>query len=408
MWERASVIAVGDEVLTGEVVNTNASWLAKALMAAGSRVNTQWVVGDDIGAVERAVRSALEESDLVVTIGGLGPTPDDLTRLGVARALGRDLFQDPVVAASVRARHGTQPGYEASIAQQSEMVVGAEVLPNSVGTAPGQLLRAGQQAVAMLPGPPAECRAVAAVLLETIRQTTDRRVVRLTWRSYDLTESEMAHHLRPLLNGLHPRAGLYTRPGVVELRLEAEARGMESVPTILVRAAAQARASLPAPLYGPDVPTDAARLIEQLTTRGETLALAESLTGGMLASQLTAIPGASRVVLEANVVYTNSAKTRIGVSAELLTETGAVSERVAAALAEVARTRADATWGIGLTGFAGPDGGNADDPVGTYYCAVAGPKGTTVRRRRSRSNRDTVRQAACETARFMLALTLAE
>lgn len=407
MWERAAIIAVGDEVLTGEVVNTNGSWMARELIRAGSRPLLQQCVGDDVEAITAAIRRALDAVDLVVLIGGLGPTPDDLTRLGAARALGRGIHRDPEVMAYIRARHRQGAGHEASIAQQSEIVDGAEVLLNPVGTAPGQLIRTGpqdRQAVALLPGPPGECRGVGALLLEQVRRATGRQVVRATWHCYDLTESELAHYLRPILTGLHPRAGLYTRPGVIDLRLEAEADAEATgLPPVVARAAAEAQALVPVPLYDDTWPIAPERLLGALRERGETLAVAESVSGGRLAAELTAVPGASDVLAEGVVVYTDAAKIRLGVPAGLLTEHGPVSQPVAEALAEAVRRRAGTDWGVGLTGWAGPGGGDEREPVGTYYCAVAGPDGVATKRRRTRMAREVVQQAAAETARFMLA-----
>lgn len=402
MWENAAVVAVGDEVLTGEVINTNGAWLSRRLLAAGARVRRQVVVGDDVHAIAETVRRLLTEVDLVVVVGGLGPTPDDLTRDGVSAALNLPLQPDAAIAALIAPRHRAAAGREESVRRQSLILTGAEVLPNSAGTAPGQLVYQGQRAVVMLPGPPHECQAVADVFLPRVERATGRRVLRLTWRCYDLSESEMAHYLGDLLTAPVPRAGLYVSPGVVELRLEMPAAG-PAMPPELSAAGALARARVPAPLYDQSLPVSADDLVATLAERRETVALAESLTGGLLATQLTAVPGASQVVLEGQVVYTNEAKARLGLPPDFLCEKGAVSAEVARLLARRIRERAGSTWGVGLTGFAGPGGGTVDNPVGTYYCAVAGPEGVLVRRRRSGAARDVVRRAAAETARFLLA-----
>ncbi len=401
------IVAVGDEVLTGEVLNTNGAWLGQALLAAGSRVTQQVLVPDDEAAIRDTLLSAWQTADLVVLVGGLGPTPDDRTRDGVAAALGVGMAVDPLLEARIRLRHGRHPGSEASIRRQSLVLDTATVLPNRVGTAPGQLLLRQDKAVALLPGPPWECRDVAEGFLREVERRTGRRIVRATWRCYGLTESEFAHHLGDLLTSGSFRAGVYVRPGVVELRLEASlgddaAEAME----LLSRAGAEARSRVPVPLYDDQVPIEPARLIDALARRGETVSLAESLTGGLLAAELTDVPGASAVVLDGQVVYTDEAKVRLGIDRHLLAEAGAVSEPVARALAELSRQRSGATWGLGLTGYAGPSGGTTSDPVGTYYCAVAGQNGTVVHRRRTRSGREVVRLAAAETARFLLAREL--
>lgn len=410
MWERAGIVAVGDEVLTGEVINTNGAWLAAQLMEAGSRPGWQAVVPDDEAAIAEAVRVGLQHVPLLVLVGGLGPTPDDRTRSGVARGLGVSLAPDPEWAARLEARHGGRGASRtASIQAQSQRLAGATRLENQVGTAPGQLVILGEQAVALLPGPPAECRSVAQDLLFHVRARTGRRVVRHTWRVYDLTESELAHRLGDLLtNPDGPRTGLYVRPGVVEWRVEMVDQPDAPARYDLDALVREARRRIQVPLYDDAVSSHPGRLLDALAARGETVAVAESLTGGLLSQQLTSPPGASAVVMEGRVVYTEAAKVRLGVPASLIAAKGVVSHEVAVALAEAARAAAGTTWGLGLTGYAGPSGGDAVHPPGTYYVGLAGPGPSIWRQRRSGADRDTVRAAAAETARHMLALALAD
>ena len=407
MWEQAGIVAVGDEVLTGETVNTNGAWLAQELLQAGSRVAWQLVVPDDEQAIADAVRWGLQSVPLVVLVGGLGPTPDDRTRAGVARGLGIGMAVDPEWSAALEARHGGEGASRArSIGAQAMRLDGAELLENHVGTAPGQLIATPRGAVALLPGPPAECRSVAAALTARVERATGRRIVRHSWRVYDLPESELAFRLGSLLTDASgPRTGLYVRPGLVEWRVEVEegSREAQRLPELL--AEAERRAGVP--LFGQEPAADATALVRELARRGDTVALAESLTGGMLAAQLTTVPGASRVVLEGQVVYTEAAKVRVGVPVSLLSTEGAVSGHVALALADAVRHRAGATWGLGITGYAGPEGGDRHHPVGTYYVALTGPGVSEVRKRRSWSDREWVRGAAAETARHLLALALA-
>lgn len=407
MWERVGIIAVGDEVLTGETVNTNGAWLAQQLLQAGSRAAWQLTVADDEGAIADAVRTGLRTVPLVVCVGGLGPTPDDCTRAGVAQALGIGLAPDAEWQAAIERRHGGAGASRAqSIAVQSQRLEGAALLENLVGTAPGQLVTRPEGAVALLPGPPAECRSVADALLARVERATGRRVVRHTWRVYDLTESEFAFRLGDLLTGATGlRTGVYVRPGVVEWRVEAVAGGAEAAQIPAWRAEAERRAGVP--LYGDEPSAAAAAVVAALAARGDSLAVAESLTGGLLASQLTAVPGASRVVLEGRVVYTEPAKVRLGVPAPLLSAHGAVSGHVALAMADAVRYLAGATWGLATTGYAGPGGGDRDHPVGTYYVGLTGPGVREVLQRRSRSDREWVRAAAAETARHLLARALA-
>lgn len=399
MIETAQIIAVGDEVLWGETVNTNAAWMAQFLMRFGIRPEFQCVVPDQESAIGEALIRALRVADLVVIIGGLGPTADDRTLDAVSQALGVALDVHPQVLEHISGRHSRQVGWEASIHRQSRVLRGAEVWLNFRGQAPGQVMAAGSSDrwVALLPGPPSEMKGLAeAGMAEWLSPRARSRIHRDTYSIFDLGESAVAAHLAPLLQGQHPQTGIYAQPGRVDVRIETpdtpEGRIQRE------RSRAWVLTHVPVPVYVLGDTSREAYLIQWLQDRQMTVAAMESLTGGLLLSTLIANPGASASVLGGAVAYTDPVKRMFGVPSEVLETHGAVSAPCAEAMAEAARHYFGADVGIATTGFAGPDGGTASDPAGTFYVGCAGPGGTVSHRRYTPLDRQAVRQMAVQTA----------
>lgn len=395
-----AIIAVGDEVLSGEIVNRNGAELARRLQAQGVRTVFQATVGDDVPAIQGAIDLARARADLVVVSGGLGPTHDDRTTEAVASMLGESLRLDGATYARLTARPGARPGREASIRKQSTVVESATVWANPVGTAPAQLIHCEPNWIVLLPGPPRELAALAETWLQPwlreIRGEAER-YRRDTLVSYAQGESEVFRELGQVCYGLHPRVGLYARPGVVEIRLE----GPEDVGTASLnnlRAAAWMRARTQSRLYrGLDGGKNRETvLIEALRDRGARLAAIESLTGGLVTARLTEVPGASECVRGGIVAYTKEAKIEAGVAPAVIAAHGEVSAETAKAMSRAARSRFSAEFGLATTGFAGPGGGTAADPVGTFYVAVDNGEEVRVKRRQIVSDRAGVRQAVVE------------
>lgn len=413
---RIEIINTGTELMLGRVLNTHQQWLCRQLADAGYEVERQVAVPDTGPAIRDAVREALARADLILTTGGLGPTSDDLTRDLIAGLFNAKLVQHEGVLAKIAeyfaSRQRPQPE---STKVQAQVPEGATVLMNAHGTAPGLVLRAapGQfragpgSLLIMLPGPPRELRPMFLnQALPIIREQFPlaQPFACVTLKTTGIGESRaeeiIAPHLQPLVaQGLE--LGYCARTGEVDLRFVAHGADAAS---LVEEAAALVRRLLPNHIYGAGDEQLEQVLVRLLTERRQTLATAESCTGGFIAHRLTNVPGASLVLRGGWVTYANEAKQEwLGVAADLLARHGAVSEPVARAMAEGARARAQADYAIAVTGIAGPSGGTPEKPVGTVFIAVAGPEGTQVRRHLNRFDRETFKlvtsQQALELAR---------
>ncbi|MBI4887138.1 MAG: competence/damage-inducible protein A [Acidobacteria bacterium] len=412
---RAAVLAVGSELLTPSRVDTNSLFITEQLNLLGVDVLLKTIVGDDRGELAAALRAALARVDLVVCCGGLGPTDDDVTRDVVAQVLDRPLVEDGEVAARIEARFAGRglrmPGINL---RQAMVPAGARVLANGHGTAPGLWVEHGDRLVVLLPGPPRELKPMMAALVDgPLRERTAglslvRRVLRITGR----TESHTEEAVRTLYAewaraGVPVAATILASLGQIELHLSARAGRRADADAALDAASSQVVERLGLDVYSSD-----GRPLEQvvgdlLAARRLRIAVAESCTGGLLASRLTDVPGSSRYVDRGVVVYANDAKTDLlGVPAALLSAHGAVSEPVAVAMAEGIRARAGTDVGIGVTGIAGPGGGTPEKPVGTVAVAAALPDLTRSRLFRFVGGREMVKfqasQAALDMVRRML------
>lgn len=391
MSNRAQILTIGDELLSGEVVDTHASWLDTRLAAWGWRVIRHSSVLDDVEAIAAALRSAAAEAELVLVSGGLGPTQDDVTLEGLARALGVGLVEHAPKVASLheRASRLGRPLTPGSLRQARVPAVG-EVLPNAVGTAPAFVAPLLGAQVFLLPGVPRELRYLAEHVVRPRVERARPAVYRRTLKVIGLGESQLEHALSAAL-GDHAgvRVGFRTLGAENHLKLAA------STPEALVPAVEAARAALGAQVFGEDEETIESVVLAALGARDATLAVAESCTGGMVTERLTSVAGASRVLLGGAVVYANALKVSLAdVPEALLVEHGAVSEAVARALAEGIRARTLATWGLSTTGIAGPGGGTPEKPVGLVWIAASGPGGTTTRELRLSGDREQIRGAA--------------
>lgn len=373
---RFDIVSQGEELVSGSTVDTNAAWIATQLGARGFQPNRVTVVGDELMAIRQVLAEAASRSAVVVCTGGLGPTSDDLTTEAVGLAFGRALRLDPVALAQVEARYRARnrPMPEPN-RKQAVLPEGAVLLENRWGTAPGYALEVPGSVLYFLPGVPAEMKAMldAHVLPDLDRRfrLPPRRTVVL--RCVGLPESEAAARMAGFER---PGVGVGYRAHLPEVHVKLYVDpGVDPAPLV-----ADARARLGRYVFTVDGGPLAQVVGERLGARGETVATAESCTGGRIAAALTAIPGSSAWLMGGAVVYSNAEKVRqCGVDPETLAAHGAVSEPVARQLAEGIRNAVGTTWGIGVTGVAGPAGGTAEKPVGTVHVAVAGPSGTEHR-----------------------------
>jgi nicotinamide-nucleotide amidase len=403
---RLEVLNTGTELLLGSVLNTHLRSIAEAVFPLGIRVERQTTVPDG-----PAIRDALEETfgraDIVVVTGGLGPTTDDITRDVTAELLGLELIHDEAIMQAITNRL-TRRGFAVSerIRLQAQRPREAVVLPNHHGTAPGLYLapRAAGQGnsphLFLLPGPPRELRPMfeesVVPILKTLLPSgpvSDMRVYRIAGLGESMVEEMIGEPL--LAMGLE--LGYCARPGEVDVRTIGDTATLDRAERLISEK------------LGPRIVSRDERalekvVIDQLTARGETLALAESCTGGYLAHRITNVPGASAVFLQGFVTYSNEAKTAaLGVDPELIRAHGAVSEEVARAMADGARRVAGADYALATTGIAGPGGGTAEKPVGTVYIALAAkPDAAIVKKHAFPTDRETFKDLVALTAMDLL------
>jgi nicotinamide-nucleotide amidase len=384
---RGVVVAVGSELLLGDVVNSNAASIGKELAAAGVEVIASSAVPDVLDRVVDAIRDGLARADVVVLCGGLGPTVDDLTRDAVAVACDAPLVRHAQLEQYLKDLLSSYlKDLPQEVFRQADVPMGAEVLPNSAGTAPGLWLDKDGQVVVALPGPPRELRAVAPPVWERLAARSGRRLTTRTVLVAGVGESVVAERVQRRLELPEGVALSYLAGGaLVRVRFTGtDAAALDPLVDVVVEAMGEHVVSR-------DDQTLDAVVHDALTVRGETVAVAESLTGGLLAAALSERPGASGTFRGGLVVYATDLKELLaGVPGPLLHAHGAVSEATAAALAAGARDRLGADWGLATTGVAGPSE-QEGQPVGTVFVAVAGPHGGEVRTLRLPGDRAQVR-----------------
>jgi nicotinamide-nucleotide amidase len=410
------LINTGGELLLGRVLNTLQQWICRQLADLGYEVSRQTCVADDGRQIQAAVRESLGRSDVVITTGGLGPTSDDLTRELIARLLGRELAPDPETLGRIEEffaqRRRTMP---ASAKSQAMVPAGARILRNDHGTAPGLVIQVQPNPfrpdgrpgwLILLPGPPRELRpmfseSVVPLLLRELPPARRFvcRILKTTGLGESLVEEKIAGPLQKLVqDGLE--LGYCARVSEVEVRLGAHGSRAED---IVHDAEGIVRRLLGALIFAVGDETLEATVVRLLTEEGKTVAVAESCTGGLIAHRLTNVPGASVVLKCGLVTYSNEAKADLlGVQPATLSQHGAVSEAVAREMAEGARRRCGADYGLSVTGIAGPGGGSEAKPVGTVCMALADGAGTRVERHFNPYDRETFKFAASQQALDLL------
>jgi nicotinamide-nucleotide amidase len=402
---RAIVIAVGSELLGPLRSDTNGAWLTERLLEAGVEVIGRSTVADEHDRLEAVLRVALEEADVIITTGGLGPTADDLTREAAAAALGRRLVRDPRIVEQLKARFAHWGRSMPAVNEkQADVIEGAVALDNPRGTAPGQRLEHEGRLLVLLPGPPGEMKPLFEGHVLPGLQARGRVVRRRVLKIASMPESQVDEVVAPLYRGVdNPRTTILGAPGQIELHLVGSGASAEEAEERIESLAQAMRERLPGRIFSEDereLPEVVGGLLRE---RGLSLAVAESCTGGLLSARLTDIPGASDFLDRSFVTYSNRAKVEeLGVDADLIERQGAVSQDVAAAMAAGARRVAAAEVGVGITGIAGPDGGTDEKPVGLVFVAVDGAAGTRTRRVRFPGGRERVRFQATQIALEML------
>lgn len=414
---KAWIVAVGSEMLTPFRVDTNSLVITEKLNAIGCDVRLKVVVGDDVEELSALFARGVGLVDLIVCTGGLGPTEDDITRDALARAFDLPFDTDTAVLDSIRQRFEARGMTMREINKRQALVPrGADVLPNSRGTAPGLWLQREGTSVLLLPGPPREMQPILErVIDERLKPQSGsrglfRRVLKLTGRP----ESEVDSIAQPVysrwVNAEIPIVTtILAKMGQIELHLTADAASEAEGHAALAVAVRELLEVLGPSVYSIDGRGLEQVVGDQLRERRMTIAVAESCSGGLLASRLTDVPGSSDYMDRGVVCYSNEAKTELlGVPAALIAEQGAVSEAVAQAMADAVRERARSSVGVGITGIAGPGGGSPEKPVGTVCIAVATPQARDVRRFAFIGPRDMVKFQSVQAAMNMLRLLLAD
>jgi nicotinamide-nucleotide amidase len=411
------IIAIGSELLTPFRQDTNSLYLTERLNALGVQVAFKSIVGDRRQHLVDAVRHALTRADIVITMGGLGPTEDDLTREAVAEALGIRLRRNAEVVAALYARFAMlrRPLTENN-SKQGDILEGAEILANAKGTAPGQYLDtvAGKhrKLVILLPGPPSELKAMfdAECLPRLTAALPKRFIATRTLKAAMIGESACDARIAPIYKAYADvETTILAHLGDIQLSLLCAKPTLEHAQQRVDQLASAIEEELEEVLYSSQGETLERIVLYHLELRGATLSTAESCTGGMIAERLTSISGSSRSFLGGAVVYSNELKTLFtNVPEEMIEEHGAVSREVAQALAHGIREQTGSTWGIGVTGIAGPLGGSEDKPVGLVYIAVSNGQETEVLEKQFTGDRDRIRSLASQQALDLIRRKLAE
>ena len=402
---RAVLLNTGTELLAGDVQDTHLAFIAKEIFALGLRINERRTVGDG-AVIGETLHELFSCAEIIFVTGGLGPTSDDITRDVAAELLGLKLEEDPELLASLKTRLKVRGiKWVESIARQAQVPAGAQILPNENGSASGLYLRAKinpnleSPHIFLLPGPPRELQPMfhqsVMPILRSIAKapSIDRRFYKIAVVGESIIEEKIG---KQLLAIPAIELGYCARPGEVDLRIIGPRYAIEQADKIV-------RSELGDIIFTADDKTLEEVLVRLMTAKRQTLATAESCTGGLLANRITNVAGASSVLIAGYVCYANEAKSDVlGVDPKVIEQYGAVSDQVARAMADGARKRAGSTYALATTGIAGPEGGSEQKPVGTVYVALAGENEIQVRKLFFPSDRETFKQLVAQFAFEML------
>jgi nicotinamide-nucleotide amidase len=408
---KAEIIAVGTEILLGEIVDTDSQYIAARLPALG--IDLFWVTqaGDNLPRVREALERAWQRSDLIFTTGGLGPTEDDLTREAIAAMLGEEMTADPALEQALRdlfARR-SRPMPERNV-KQATLIPSARAIPNAYGTAPGWWVEREGRVIIAMPGPPGEMRRMweAEVEPELRRRSQGIVLVSRTLKTSDVTEGLVDELLGDLKHGANPTVSVYSRADGIQVRIAAKAADRHAADALIAPVEAEARRLLDDAVWGADADTLEGVVGTMLRERGSSLATMESCTGGLLASTITDVPGSSDYFKGGLVSYATEMKLAWGVSREVVETYGVISVECAREMARIARERLSADVGIGVTGVAGPDE-QEGKPVGTVHIALDDSSGDArVVSYQFAQSREMVKRRAVTTALSLLRRTLVQ
>ncbi len=400
---KAEIIAIGSEMLTPYRQDTNSLFITEKLNGVGVGVAFKTIVGDRRKDLVNAIRSALGRTDILIMVGGLGPTEDDLTREAAAEALGLTLHRDNQQVAALHARAATwRIAMPSNNLKQADVIAGATAIPNPNGSAPGQwldtLYEGYRKLIMLIPGPPSECKPLfESECLPRLREVIPPRfIARRTLKAAMIPESQADKLLSPIYTEYPDvETTILAHAGDIQLTLLCSKPTEEAAQARVDELATKLEEALDDWLYSSQGDSLEQIVLYYLGLRQATLAIAESCTGGLIAERITSVPGSSRSFLGGAVVYSNQLKISFAnVPPDLISQHGAVSEEVAKALAAGIRQRTGATIGLGVTGVAGPNGGTEKKPVGRVYIALSDGQKTEVLEHTFRGSRERIRQWA--------------
>ncbi len=404
------ILSIGTELLMGQVANTDAQYISRRLSALGISVYHHTVVGDNVLRVKDALKCALDRSDIVITTGGLGPTEDDLTKETVAEYLSLPLIMHEESLERIKKRiQGFGGVMTENNLKQAYIPEGAIVMPNDCGTAPGCIIESEGKTVAILPGPPREMQDMfEKQLFPYLEKKSGETLVSRYLHIFGVGESMIETKLKDLFHLGTPTLALYCSTCETTARLSVMVKDKKDADEILDPVEADIRARMGNALYaegiGESMPTTVLKMLKE---RNKRVSFAESCTGGMLASSLVDISGASDVFDMSFVTYSNEAKSKIlGVDPGIIRAFGAVSPECARAMAIGAREKSGADYALSITGIAGPDGGTKEKPVGLVYIGLADKEGGYAHKFLFRGSRDTIRISSVKHALNLLRLTI--
>ena len=412
--KKASIVSIGNEVLSGQTVDTNAAYLSGKLLSISIPVVSSYTASDVIDSIVRALKLASGDADVVLVTGGLGPTDDDLTRQAFAEFLGVELRLESELLQKIKKFFaGRNLQMPAKNEIQAYIPAGAKALMNNLGTASGILAEVRGKLLVAMPGVPSEMEQMfeESVLPELKKLALGSRqggMVIKKLKCFGAGESTIGELLGGLIQrGRNPLINCTVEHGVVTLHIIATAKDKDKAQQMAEKDEKLLRDTLGELVYGTGEQTLAEVVGQKLAQRKKTIAVAESCTGGTLAKLLTDVPGASRYFTNGWVTYSNKAKTsELGIPVDVIEKYGAVSEQIARAMAQYARKRAGTAFAIGITGIAGPTGGSEQKPVGLVYISIDSSIGCETKRFIMPGDRDSIRLRAAQTALNMLRLKL--
>lgn len=402
----AEILAVGTELLMGQIANTNAQYISKMLAELGISVYFHTVVGDNPARLEETLKRALSRSDTVITTGGLGPTKDDLTKEVIAKTMNREMVLHEEILEQVRdffmRKHRVMVKNNEKQAYLPENSI---IIPNPNGTAPGCIIEEGEKAIIMLPGPPVEMQPMFNnTVYPYLKQRTGQVLVSKMLKIFGIGESEMESRLMDLIDKQNnPTIAPYVSQGEVTVRVTARCTTCEDAMKLLSPVVGEIEKRLGAFVYAEDGESLEQVVFKLLIERGMVMAVAESCTGGLLAERITNLPGASKIFERGYVTYANKAKIDdLGVSEGTINKFGAVSRETALEMLDGLRKKTSANVCVSITGIAGPDGGTPEKPVGFVFVGVSVENKVVCKSFELMGNRERVRNDACMRALDMI------